>query len=78
MFCFGDGWGVDTVEQLASGSVVLWFNENSGTWDETTLTYTQGDNSVSVFGVASVELRFGSAEGHEEQYAVLSASGAFA
>ena len=45
MFAFCDNWGTDTVEQLAGGTVTLWFASESGTgvWDETTLTYTLSD-----------------------------------
>lgn len=53
IFCFGSNWGTDTVEQLADGKVTLWFEFNSGSWDETTLTYTDGNNSVTVKGVAA-------------------------
>ena len=60
IFCFGVDWGTDTVEQLASGSVTLWFEKGSeNNWDADTLTYTDGVNSVTVNGVADVTLRFG-------------------
>ena len=47
------------MEQLASGSVTLWFANENGTWDEETLTYSDGINSVTVSGVTDVELVFG-------------------
>ncbi len=60
-FCFGGDWGNDTVEQLVDGSVTLWFESGSGNWDESTLTYTVGENSVTVSGVTAdkIELKFG-------------------
>lgn len=67
VFIFCDNWGVDTVEQLADGSVTLWFASGSyDNWDEATLTYTSGNNSVTVTGVDAnkVTLYFGE-EGFE-------------
>ena len=78
VFTFCDNWGMDTVEQLATGSVTLWFAEGSKeNWDETTLTYTDGENSVKVSGVAAdkIELRFGS-DG-SDRFAELTGMGAF-
>ena len=41
IFTFCENWGTDTVEQLADGSVLLWFASGSEeNWDESTLTYT--------------------------------------
>ena len=60
IFCFGGSWGADTVEQIAGGSVTLWFEEGSSSkWNASTLTYTDGANSVKVSGVSNVTLRFG-------------------
>jgi Ca2+-binding RTX toxin-like protein len=60
IFCFGDNWGRDSVEQLAGGSVTLWFEDGSASnWNASTLTYTDGENSVTVSGVSSVTLKFG-------------------
>ena len=60
IFCFGDNWGIDTVEQLAGGSVTLWFKSGSeSNWNASTLTYTDGANSVTVSGVSEVVLKFG-------------------
>ena len=76
VFTFCDNWGVDTVEQLATGSVTLWFTSGSlENWDEETLTYTDGDNSVKVTGVSEVTLKFG--DDGSEQYAMLAQAGAF-
>ena len=77
VFAFGGDWGQDRVEQLASGTVTLWFQEGSiGNWNEETLTYTDGDNSVTVVGVAreSITLRFGN---EAARYGELLAAGAF-
>ena len=77
MFTFCENWGVDTVEQLAGSSVTLWFaSGDESKWNAETLTYMDGDNSVTVKGVASVTLKFGN-DGLE-QYAALASAGAFA
>ena len=60
IFTFGADWGNDTVEQLAEGSVVLWFESGSEeNWNAETLTYSDGTNSVRVSGCVDVTLRFG-------------------
>ena len=62
IFTFCDNWGTDTVQQLESGTVTLWFNSGSNeNWNAESLTYTDGDNSVTITGVAAeqVSLRFG-------------------
>ena len=62
IFCFGENWGEDTVEQLAGGSVTLWFESGSeNNWDADTLTYTDGTDSVKVSGVSNdnITLIFG-------------------
>ena len=79
VFSFCNNWGNDTVEQLAIGTVTLWFASGSLTnWDANTMTYTDGDNSVKVSGVTAeqVSLKFG--DDGSKQYATLSTSGAFA
>ena len=78
VFTFCDNWGADTVQQLAGGSVTLWFvSGDMKNWDAETLTYTDGENSVGVRGVAAgqVELKFG--DDGSEQYAALAGIGAF-
>ena len=67
----------NTVEQLSSGSVTLWFASDAGVWDEDTLTYTDGANSVRVSGVAAdrVTLKFG--DDDSEDFTMLSELGAF-
>ena len=77
IFAFGVDWGQDTVEQLATGKVTLWFaNGEESNWNASTLTYRDGKNSVTVSGVAldSVSLKFGNEGG---LYSELLAAGAF-
>ena len=65
------------MEQLASGSVTLWFaSGDESKWDASALTYSDGENSVSVKGVASVTLKFG--DDGSSHYAALASAGAFA
>ncbi|MBO7146189.1 MAG: hypothetical protein J6W81_00390, partial [Lentisphaeria bacterium] len=62
LFTFGEDWGKDVVEQLDGGSVTLWFEDGSASnWDASTLTYTDGDNSVQVIGIdaGNISLEFG-------------------
>ena len=78
VFTFCDNWGVDTVEQLESGTVTLWFaSSDESNWNAETLTYTDGENSVTVSGVSAekITLRFGN-DG-SAQFAALSNAGAF-
>ena len=77
VFTFCNDWGTDTVEQLESALVSLWFASGSITnWNTETLTYTDGGNSVKVKGVSAgqVTLLFGN---ESEQFAALSGIGAF-
>jgi Ca2+-binding RTX toxin-like protein len=77
VFTFCDNWGTDTVEQLADGAVTLWFTSGDEShWNAETLTYTDGDNSVTVKGVTSVELKFG--DDGSDKYDKLLSCGAFA
>ena len=78
IFTFGENWGVDNVEQLATGSVTLWFaSGDESNWNAETLTYTDDDNSVKVSGVTTdkITLKFG--DDGSEPYATLSEAGAF-
>ena len=62
IFTFGGNWGNDTITQLADGKVTLWFEDGSESkWNASTLTYTDGENSVKVTGIASdkISLKFG-------------------
>ena len=78
-FVFGGDWGNDTVEQLASGQVILWFqNGDESKWDQASLTYTDGANSVKVTGVTEVTLIFGDDNGNKlENYNYLLSIDAF-
>ena len=63
IFCFGENWGKDTVEQLSGGKVTLWFeNGSASNWNASMLTYTDGTNSVTVSGVVNVTLKFGAVD----------------
>ena len=79
IFAFGGNWGNDSVEQLATGKVTLWFeNGNVSKWNGSTLTYTDGGNSVKVSGVAlnNITLKFG--DNGSDQFAKLFAANVFA
>ena len=75
-FTFGENWGNDVVSQAEGGKVTLWFASGDETkWDSYKLTYTDGDNSVTVTGVAAeqISLVFGEVEGFD----TLAAAGGF-
>ncbi|MBO5924244.1 MAG: AIDA repeat-containing protein, partial [Lentisphaeria bacterium] len=77
-FCFGENWGRDTVEQLADGEVILWFENGSmDNWDAAKLTYTDGTNTVRVTGVSAdkITLKFG--DDDSVRYDELAESGCF-
>ena len=79
VFTFGENWGADTVEQLGTGSVTLWFASGGiENWDPATLTYTDGDNRVRVTGVTAdrIALEFGGGD-DPARYESLRAMGAF-
>ena len=62
VFTFCENWGADTIEQLAEGSVTLWFaTGDESNWNSEAMTYTDGENSVTVSGVSAenVMLKFG-------------------
>lgn len=62
IFTFGENCGIDTIEQLGEGTVTLWFETGTeSNWNSSTLTYTDGMNSVSVKGITSgqITLKFG-------------------
>ena len=76
IFTFGENWGNDVVSQAGGGSVTLWFaSGDDSKWDSAALTYTDGDNSVTVSGIdaGKITLVFGEAEGYDE----LASAGAF-
>ena len=57
IFAFGGDWGQDTIEQLTTGKVTLWFDEGDlSKWNEAKRTYTDGVNSVIVLGEAEVQM----------------------
>lgn len=79
LFTFSANFGTDTVEQLPNGEVTLWFASGElSNWDASTLTYADGNGSVTVYGVSAenVSLKFG--DDGSERYAALAALGAFA
>ena len=64
------------MEQLADGKVTLWFQDgDESNWNASKLTYTDGNNSVTVTGVSNVILKFG--DDGSAQYQSLLAAGAF-
>lgn len=78
VFTFCDNFGVDMVEQLSTGSVTLWFAEGSkDNWNAATMTYTDGENSVKVSGVAEdkIMLKFG--DDGSAPFVSLASTGAF-
>ena len=78
-FAFGEAWGNDTVEQLASGSVLLWFaSGNDDNWNAETLTYTDGNHSVTVTGVTADQITRKYGNDHSETFQSLLSQGAFA
>ena len=79
VFTFCDNRGTDTVEQLDSGSVTLWFvSGDESHWNASALTYTDGDNSVTVKGVSAEQVTLKFSDDGSEQYAALASAGAFA
>ena len=77
LFCFCPDWGSDTVEQLPDGTVTLWFaTGDQSNWNADTRTYSDGSNSVTVKGTATVNLAFGT-NNDDERYATLASAGAF-
>ena len=82
IFTFGENWGTDTVEQTADSKVTLWFMEGDfDHWNSETLTYTEGENSVTVSGVSADQIELVFAFYDTASYAVfdkLIQAGAFA
>ena len=77
-FIFCDNWGVDTVEQLESGTITLWFaNGDESNWNAETLTYADGENRVTVSGVSAEQITLKFGDDGSEQFAALSNTGAF-
>ena len=60
IFCFNDNFGCDTIEQLAGGKVTLYFESGQiSNWNAKTQTYTDGKNSVKIYGTTDVTIKFG-------------------
>ncbi|MBR1965640.1 MAG: hypothetical protein IKA22_03435 [Lentisphaeria bacterium] len=77
IFTFSENWGRDTVEQLVNGNVILWFESGSiNNWNERTLTYKDGNNTVTVKGINAdqVYLLFGN---EDDMFADFASAGAF-
>ena len=78
IFTFGDNWGKDTVEQLPGGNITLWFASGSeDNWDPETLSYDDGNNSVTVSGVGADQVTLKIGDDGTEIYDILTAYGAF-
>jgi len=77
-FTFCENWGNDTVEQLADGTVTLWFLSGSmENWNAETLTYSDGENSVTVSGVSTDRITLHFEYGGSAVFAALYIMGAF-
>ena len=62
IFCFGENFGSDTIEELDGGKITLRFESGEmSNWNADTLTYSDGTNSVKVSGVSNdnITLIFG-------------------
>ena len=80
IFTFGGNWGHDFVQQLSGGTIILWFETGSlNFWNSSTLTYSDGVNSVTVAGVAAenISIFFGDQLG-AESFAAFKSISAFA
>ena len=78
VFTFCDNWGSDTVQQRAPGTVTLWFASGDiSNWNAANLTYADGENKVTVSGVTADEITLKFGDDGSEEYAQLSAIGAF-
>jgi autotransporter passenger strand-loop-strand repeat protein len=83
VFTFCDNWGVDNVEQLAGGSVTLWFAESESQITASELdgnsvfTNAAGTGSVTVkgFALADIVVKYG--DDGSDDYAALASAGAF-
>ena len=83
VFTFCDNWGIDNVEQLATGSVTLWFVESKSQITASELdgnsvfTNAAGTASVTVkgFALANIVVKYG--DDGSDDYAALASAGAF-
>jgi len=79
VFTFCRNWGTDTVEQLADGTVTLWFaSGDRSKWNQDTLTYADGENSVTVSGISADRVTLKFSDDGSDRYAALTFEGAFA
>ena len=78
IFCFGKNWGKDTVEQLTGSKVTLWFESGSEeNWNASTLTYTDGTNSVKVKGISAKNIILVFGNDNSSLYNELASAGCF-
>ena len=78
IFCFGNNWGKDKVEQLSGGEITLWFEEGDmSNWNADTLTYTDGTNSVKVSGISADKITLIFGDDASLRYDELIAAGCF-
>jgi Ca2+-binding RTX toxin-like protein len=78
IFCFGENWGRDNVEQLADGKITLWFESGKmDNWDAATLTYTDGENRVKVKGASADNITLIFGDNGSSLYDELTAAGCF-
>ena len=83
IFTFCENWGTDTVEQLETGSITLWFAEDESQITASELdgnsvfTNTTGTASVTVKGFALVDIEVKYGDDGSDEFATLSSMGAF-
>ena len=78
IFCFGENWGEDTVEQLVGGKITLWFESGEmSNWNADTLTYSDGANSVKVSGVSNDNITLIFGDDGSLRYDELASAGCF-
>ena len=78
LFCFGENWGNDIVEQLAGGEITLWFEEGDmSNWNADTLTYSDGANSVRVSGMSADKITLIFGDDGSLRYDELATAGCF-
>ena len=80
IFTFCGDWGNDEIEQLDCGTITLWFTsdfESKVVWDEVSRSCTDGENYITVNGVAQVTIKFGGVGDDATMFAALSEAGAF-
>lgn len=78
IFCFSENWGEDTIEQLTGGEITLWFESGSeSNWNTSTLTYTDGANSVKVSGISTDNITLIFGDNDSDLFDELANSGCF-